>query len=284
MSSDCLKAPNVSSVPQYSPLRYPGGKSRLYPLISQWLGSADERPALLIEPFAGAAHVSLAAAIEQMVDKALIVELDGAVAAVWKTILSDDYSWLMEKISEFEISEAEPEVLGNGCDLCIKERAFNAILRNRISRAGIIAPGAGTLNHGEQGRGIRSRWYPETLRKRIARIAEARDRLEFIEGDGLTVMKEHSERQDAFYFIDPPYPKAGRRLYKYSDVDPMRVFELACCVSGDFLMTYDDSVEITGLVEKYGLQMKRIVMSTSHHCEKYELIISPNLDWVQESA
>lgn len=282
MSSDCLKAPNVSSVPQYSPLRYPGGKSRLYPLISKWLGSRDEKPVLLIEPFAGAAHVSLAAAIEEMVDRTLMVELDEAVAAVWNTILSDDYSWLIEKILSFDISQAEPAGLGNGCGLSVKERAFNAILRNRISRAGIIAPGAGTLNHGERGRGIESRWYPETLQRRIARIAEARDRLDFVEGDGLAVMEKYSAREDTFYFIDPPYPRAGRRLYKYSDVDPKRVFEIASSVNGDFLMTYDDSVEITALVEKYGLQMKRIIMSTSHHREKYELIIGPNLDWVEE--
>ena len=46
---------NVSSIPQRSPFRYPGGKTWLVPLVRQWLRSLPRRPALLVEPFAGGA-------------------------------------------------------------------------------------------------------------------------------------------------------------------------------------------------------------------------------------
>ena len=42
---------NVSTVPQRSPLRYPGGKTWLIPHIREWL--RHTQPQLLIEPFAG---------------------------------------------------------------------------------------------------------------------------------------------------------------------------------------------------------------------------------------
>src|SRR5439155_26270 len=47
------------------------------------------------------------------------------------------------------------------------ERALNILIRNRLSHGGIIAPGAGLLCEGEAGRGMLSRWYPETLSRRI---------------------------------------------------------------------------------------------------------------------
>lgn len=43
--------------------------------------------------------------------------------------------------------------------------AFQTILRNRINRGGILAPGAGRIKNGESGKGKKSRWYPDTLRR-----------------------------------------------------------------------------------------------------------------------
>ena len=48
-----IPAVNVASVPQRSPLRYPGGKTWLIPHIRAWLGAIAPQPRLLIEPFAG---------------------------------------------------------------------------------------------------------------------------------------------------------------------------------------------------------------------------------------
>jgi len=46
-----LPVVNVATVPQRSPLRYPGGKTWLIPHIRHWLKST--RSEILIEPFAG---------------------------------------------------------------------------------------------------------------------------------------------------------------------------------------------------------------------------------------
>ena len=39
-----IPAANVSSVPQRSPLRYPGGKTWLVPHIRAWLSGLDSKP------------------------------------------------------------------------------------------------------------------------------------------------------------------------------------------------------------------------------------------------
>ena len=275
-----LVAPNVSCIPVFSPFRYPGGKSRLYPFVRNWLVSQSARPALLVEPFAGGAHVGLAAAIEGWVDQVSLVELDDDIASVWETILGDDCRWLMDQIAAFTL---QPEAVSRV--LCVqevsrREKAFRVLVRNRVSRGGITAPGAGYLTLGENGMGMGSRWYPKTLISRIASINHAKSRIHFERGDGLRTLRVTVDWVKAVYFIDPPYPHAGRRLYQHSAVDPVEVFELACMLKGDFLLTYNCTSEILALVQKYGLQMARIVMSTTHHRRKHELLIGRDLSWL----
>jgi hypothetical protein len=69
-----------------------------------------------------------------------------------------------------------------------RDRAFRTILKNRTFHGGILAEGSGLIKDGENGKGILSRWYPETLAKRIRAIASICDRITFIKGDGIQVM------------------------------------------------------------------------------------------------
>ena len=82
-----IPAVNVASVPQRSPLRYPGGKTWLIPHIRAWLRGIKPTPRLLIEPFAGGGTVSLTAVMEGLVDHCLMAELDPDVAAFWHAAL-----------------------------------------------------------------------------------------------------------------------------------------------------------------------------------------------------
>lgn len=279
-----LQAPNVASVPQYSPFRYPGGKSRHHPFASKWINSLKDSKtsSILVEPFAGGAHIGLAAGIEDLVDEVVLAEIDENVAAVWKVILEGDADWLIDQIDSLELTEDNVEEIFDARDESVKNRALAMIIHNRISRGGITAPGAGRLNHGENGKGIRSRWYPDTLVERITRIVEVRDRFQFVHGDGFDVMEEYSTNPDALFFIDPPYPEAGKRLYAHSDVDHEEVFRMASEASGDALITYDNSEEIKEYAEEYGFEVEPILMSTTHHREKYELIICQDFSWLRD--
>lgn len=275
---------NVASVPQRSPFRYAGGKTWLVPRIRQWLGSLPERPAELIEPFAGGGIVSLTAAAEELAEHVTMVELDEQVAAVWRTIL-DDGAWLAEKILTFQLTyDSLVETLSKR-PRSVREKAFQTILKNRTYRGGILAAGSAPLKYGEGGKGISSRWYPETLKRRILEINLIRDRITFIKGDGLKVIKQNINRADVALFIDPPYTaggkRAGSRLYTHSDLDHEDLFRVVSKVKGDFLMTYDDSDHVRMLARRFGFDTELVAMKNTHHAALKELLIGQNLNWAR---
>lgn len=279
-------AVNVASVPQRSPFRYPGGKTWLVPYIRRWLTSKQEPPALLIEPFAGGGIVSLTVAAEQLANRVVMVERDEAVGAVWQTIIHDNGGgeWLAERIMSFEVNHDAVIALLSVPAPCPREQAFQTIVKNRVNRGGIMAPGAGLIKVGENGKGLTSRWYPKTLRDRILKIVQVRDRLEFVQGDGLAILPRHAADQNAAFFIDPPYTvagkHAGRRLYKYSEVDHAKLFHLSSSLVGDFLMTYDDTAEVRWLADQHGFEVRTVVMKSTHHTNMKELLIGRDLNWL----
>ncbi len=274
---------NVATVKHLSPFRYPGGKTWLVPYMRQWLAALPQRPYLFVEPFAGGAIISLTVASEQLAEHVLFVELDEQVAAVWQTILSENADWLCQRILTFELTpETADEVLAAPA-LSVKERAFQTILRNRINHGGILAPGAGRIRKGENGKGIRSRWYPKTLCKRIRYIHDhLHGRLTFVHGDGMAVVAQYAEQENVVFFIDPPYTtpgkSAGTRLYLHHELDHENLFDMMSRVKGHFLMTYENSPYVRALAVKYGFEVKPIAMKNTHHAKMTELLISKRFE------
>mgnify|MGYP001610994736 CR=1 FL=1 len=275
---------NVSSVPQRSPFRYPGGKTWLIPLIRRWLQSLQPRQRHLLEPFAGGGIVGLTAAFEGLVDTVTLVELDDDVTAVWRTILSPNAPQLAEAVLSFDFSPQAVEQVLSTPPETLQDQAFRTLLVNRVHYGGIIAPGASPVKFGENGKGIASRWYPRTLYRRILAIAAIRDRMRFIHGDGLDLMQAYADDTATVCFIDPPYTVAGRRLYKHSDIDHDGLFRLADRMVGDFLITYDNTLEIRGLAERHGMYTELVPMKTTKHECMMELLIGRKLDWARAGS
>lgn len=270
---------NVSSVPQRSPFRYPGGKTWLIPVVRKWLKQLDKPVDLLLEPFAGGGIVGLTAAMESLAQNVLLVEKDEEIAAVWRTMLNGDAKWLAERIMSFDLTHENAKTILSQEVKSTKELAFATILKNRIFHGGILANGSGMIKRGENGKGLSSRWYPKTLKNRILAIEFFKEKIQFIHGDAFLTLDKFSQSIDTFHFIDPPYTKAGKRLYKHSDIDHELLFKKVSELKGHYMLTYDESDEILGYAEKYNLQYKRILMRTTHHLKKYELLICDNFDW-----
>ncbi len=274
---------NVASVPQRSLFRYPGGKTWLVPSIRKWIGSLPQKPRELIEPFAGGGIISLTAAFESLTQKVLMVELDAEVAAVWQTILNGQGEWLAERIVNFSLTPEAVKMELASEPVETRDRAFKTILRNRVNHGGILAPGSGVLKHGENGKGLSSRWYPATLKKRIMDIQTVKDKIEIVQGDGIETLRANAHRTDAVFFIDPPYTaagkKAGSRLYTHNELDHEELFSIAATLTGDFLMTYDNAEGVVALARKHNFAVKAISMKNTHHAEMSELLIGRNLDW-----
>lgn len=277
---------NVASVPQRSPFRYPGGKTWLVPVIRRWFASFPHKPQEFIEPFAGGAVIGLTAAFEQLAEHVTLVELDAEVAAVWQTIIEDGEGvWLAEQIEQFALTPANVQTLLEQTNLPLRERALQTIVKNRVNRGGILAPGAGKLKFGEAGKGIGSRWYPRTLKKRILDISAIRQRLTFIKDDGISVLRDRAGQPNVVYFIDPPYTadgkRAGSRLYTHNNLDHEKLFAVVQSLAGDFLMTYDANDRIRALAQQYGFDVELIPMKNTHHAAMMELLIGRDLRWLR---
>ena len=271
---------NISSVPQRSPFRYAGGKTWLIPKIRQWLhcqGGSDNE---LIEPFAGGGIVSLTAICENLVDRVTMVEKDEDVAAVWRVILSGGAEWLADAIMHFQLTPESARIAIDRASDSLESRAFATIIKNRVNRGGILADGAGFIKNGEKGKGITSRWYPETLKKRILEIDRVKHKINFIEGDAFKICEKNAARDNVVYFIDPPYKKAGQRLYRYSDINHEELFSLANRLQGEFIMTYDNVDRVQEMAKCCNFDTKAISMKNTHHVKKTELIIGKNLTWL----
>lgn len=278
-STEKSQVVNVATVPQRSPFRYPGGKTWLVPTIRKWLRQGAQAPPLLVEPFAGGGIVSLTAAFENLAEKVVMAELDEEVAAVWEVVLNGKNEWLAEQIFNFDLTYENLKAEIEKPDKRLEDVAFSTILKNRVFHGGILAKGSGMIKAGESGKGIRSRWYPKTLRDRILAIGLIKHKIQFLAADAFHVIAQNQNSPDTFFFIDPPYSVAGRRLYNLHDIDHALLFDLVSGLSGKFLMTYDDTPEIRHLAAQNNLSWRIIPMKTTHHLQKNELLIADNFDW-----
>jgi len=272
------KVVNVASVPQRSPFRYPGGKTWLIPVVRNWL-KQENNPKKLIEPFLGGGIVSLTAAFENLATEVEMVELDEEIAAVWEIIVNYDNEWLAKEIFNFDLTPENANRILQKENKSLQEKAFSTILKNRIFHGGIITKGAGLIKNGENGKGIKSRWYPKTLHDRIMAISHIKKKLHFKKEDAFDNIEKYKNDKNCFFFIDPPYTRAGKRLYTHHLIDHNKLFKLTSEIKGKYMLTYDDTEEIKELVEKYKLEFRTIPMKTTHHIQKNEIIVADNFDW-----
>lgn len=276
-STSRIPAVNVACVPQRSPLRYPGGKTWLIPHIREWL--ARSKPSILFEPFAGGGIVSLTAVMEGFVDLAVMIELDHDVAAFWHSALRDSRG-LASAIKEFKPTRDVLCSWDADEPRSVREHGFRTLVLNRTRRAGILAQGASFMRVGENGKGLLSRWYPETLATRLSDIADHADKIVFCEGDGMRLLPPllHGWGKRAAVFLDPPYTaggkKAGARLYANSTIDHEGLFRLLAKRKSSFLMTYDEAPEIVKLVHKHRFHAVRVEMRNAHNTCMRELVIT----------
>ena len=276
--TSCLPAVNVAQVPQRSPLRYPGGKTWLIPHVRAWLRHVQ--PTLLVEPFCGGGIVSLTAVMENRVERCVMLDLDPDVAAFWHAVLREGEA-LAQRIEAFEPTRERVEALTREVPGSILDHGFRTLVLNRTRRSGILAPGAALIRKGENGQGLGSRWYPDTLARRIRAIQPYAERIAFAQGDALTLLPAllHGWGQRAALFVDPPYTaggkRAGQRLYTHHELDHERLFDLLACGRGSFLLTYDAAPAIEHLVIHHGFHAVRVAMKNAHHAHLPELVITP---------
>ena len=172
--------------------------------VRRWLKSQMTKPKVLVEPFGGGAGVSLISVNEKLVERAVFSEIDRNVAATWETVLNGHAVWLANEILTFQVSRERVEEKLKEEPKTDHERAFQCLLKNRTARGGVLSVGAGLIRSGENGKGLKSRWYPETLSNRIKAIGRLKGQLHFFQSDAFKVIGQYLNQDDTVFFVDPP--------------------------------------------------------------------------------
>ncbi len=198
-----------------SPLRYPGGKASIAPILGDmFAGQMSDMPIeIWIEPFAGGAGAALGLVERGAVDEAWLVDANPAIAAFWATVLDDgDHlaNQVERTIPTMQLWEASRALLEAGSDVDTYELAFAAFIVNRCSRSGIIAPRSGPIGgRAQDGRWtIASRFNGHALADRIRRVHALRSRLRSQHADGIRFIEDVDEAgicEEVVFFVDPPY-------------------------------------------------------------------------------
>ncbi len=84
----------------------------------------------------------------------------------------------------------------------------------------------------------------------------------------------------SLFFIDPPYYDKGKYLYDnyYKNEDHKKLYEIISHLDNNWIVTYDDSEEISNMYKNYRQKKYSLNYSAARHKQGREIIIfSPNL-------
>ena len=241
----------------YSPLRYPGGKGKLYPFVASIIKNTDERT-IYVEPFAGGAGVALSLLFNNDVDEIVINDYDKAIYSMWKAILTQTKGFL-ELLENTEITVDEwrkqKEIYKTQNKKYSLELGFATFFLNRTNRSGIL--NAGPIGGFDQtGKyKIDVRFNKEELSKRIKLIAKYKKKIHLYNHDIRSFVDLYLPKyQDyAFVYFDPPYFNKGKQLYQnfFVEKDHQQILGLIQNIPSPWMVTYDNTEEIKTIYRNY---------------------------------
>lgn len=270
----------------YSPLRYPGGKSKIAPLIRLIMEKAEESRDIYIEPFAGGAGVALSLLIEGTVDQIVINDYDKAVYSFWRA-LKESPQELIRLIERTPLTIEEWKHQKNiYCTQNKKysvELGFSAFYLNRTNRSGILSAGPIGGYNQTGNYSISARFNREALISRVQEIAKYRSQItvynkeirSFING----IVPKYQEH--AFVYFDPPYYENGQRLYKnfFSPTDHFDIAQsIITGVNCPWVITYDDVPELRKIYAGFEQRQYNLNYSAANKGKGSEIIIFKSHD------
>lgn len=270
----------------YSPLRYPGGKSKIAPLIRFLLQEQGLIGGTYIEPFAGGAGVALDLLLTGSVERIVINDYDKGVYSFWRAILTETNRFVdLVRSIPLTIEEwhNQKEIVQQKSDKYSFELGFATFYLNRTNRSGIIKGGiiGGIHQTGEWK--MDARFNRENLVERIVRIAERRDSIKVYNKDICSFLERYVPKYEnnAFIYFDPPYYDKGKQLYLnyFSYDDHLRIEEtIRNKVNCSWIITYDNVPEIVRLYDGCVMRQFDLNYSAAHVCKASEIIIfGPNI-------
>lgn len=261
-----------------SPLRYPGGKARIAPLVHKIISGYSPSINTYYEPFCGGAGVALYLLMNNIVDSISINDYDRAIYSFWRAVLFDT-DRLIAKIEKTPISIEEwgrqKYTYLNSTRYSV-DYAFATLFLNRTNRSGIISAGPIGGYRQESIWKIDARYNKNTIIKRIIAISEYKKCININNMDIRRYIRTRRFDRRSFIFFDPPYVNNSKRLYKnaLSLKDHSEIAEVIKGVcDAKWIVTYDDTELIRDLYSDCALSNLTIQYSVANKRKENELMI-----------
>lgn len=201
-----------------TPLRYPGGKSKLYKYVVRVLEYNNLSKCVYVEPFAGGAGLALSLLIKGNVKKILINDSNYSLFVFWYCVLNKTEE-LVSNIEQIPVTIDEwlkqREIQDNPVNHSIIDMALSTFFLNRTNRSGILKGGViGGLNQTGNYK-LDSRFNKEDLIRKIRLIGSMRDRIKLSNLDVFDFIPSviNGLPSNTFMYFDPPYIIQGGNLY-----------------------------------------------------------------------
>ncbi len=264
----------------YSPLRYPGGKSRLAEFIKLVIENINMKNCTYIEPFAGGAGVALALLLEHCVEEIVINDYDKAIYSFWRAV-KEDTNKLIDRILNTPLTIEEwhkQKYIYTHAKTYSLDLAFATLFLNRTNRSGILTAGpiGGYAQDGLWKLDVR--YDKEKIIKKIQVIGKEKDRIKIYNKDIISLITNFIPKfgDNVFIYFDPPYYNKGQKLYKnfFSSDDHEKIKNAILeNIKVPWLVTYDTEDEIKKLYAEFLIKKFDLTYSAANKGIASELMI-----------
>jgi DNA adenine methylase len=239
-----------------TPLRYPGGKTRLTGFLKKVIDLNQLYGCDYAEVYAGGAGVALGLLYSGHADRVHINDLNPAVYSFWKSVFErpDD---LCEMIRQTPLTVQEwlhqREVIRNPNKYSQLDLGFAALYMNRTNRSGILRGGliGGQRQDGEWKMDVR--FNRDGLCLKIEQASLYTDRVKIYNLDAEVFLTRVKMRKKSLFYLDPPYFVKSKGLYQdgYKLEDHKRIASRIGSLIKPWVVSYDAVPEVWECYEGY---------------------------------
>ena len=236
-----------------TPLRYPGGKQKIWPFIAEIVAANDLTGGHYVEPYAGGAGVAMELLLGGLVSRVHLNDSCTAVFSFWHSVLNAPEE-LCRRISRASLTIEEwrrqREIIRRPQGVDRLDLGFAMFYLNRCNRSGILTAGVigGIAQLGKWK--MDARFPRNELIRRVEAIADKRSAIRIRNWDAERFLRDYVPRlpRRTLIYCDPPYYNKADRLYMnhYTDADHTCIASLIQKkVEHPWLVSYDNALPIS---------------------------------------
>ena len=266
-----------------SPLRYPGGKSKIYEKVRNLIIANGYEDRTYVEPFAGGFGIGVGLLCEGVVKSAILNDYDSHIYNFWYSVLYDTDN-LLRLISDTPITIEERErQKQNYRDINSNylNDGFATLFLNRVNFSGVIKGGpiGGLAQTGAYK--VDCRFNKADIRSKIEIIAKFKGKIKLYNKDAGYLIRMNLMKMKAQLFlnIDPPYVIKGSQLYtnfftEGDHSDLQRVILKHLGAESPWIITYDDCPLVRNLYKQFHMQEYGIAHNAGGTVQGKEIVIT----------